>query len=189
MKQSSTLVAALLFAALFASSALARAIGGVTLPESLRAGLVELKLNGAGVRKKLFLNIYAIGLYAKNKQQDAQSLINADEPMALRLHIVSSLITPEQMASNVDEGFSRSTNGNTAPIKERRDKMIAVFKNGIKKGDIYDLVYLPQSGTAIAKNGELKQTLPGLDFKKALFGIWLGRKPISEDLKKQLLGK
>jgi hypothetical protein len=31
--------------------------------------------------------------------------------------------------------------------------------------------------------------IQGLDFKKALFGIWLGKKPAQNDLKALMLGK
>ena len=39
------------------------------------------------------------------------------------------------------------------------------------------------------KNGVKKGTIEGLDFKKALFGIWLGNKPADDDLKDGMLGK
>ena len=38
------------------------------------------------------------------------------------------------------------------------------------------------------KNDELKGTVPGIDFKIALFGIWLSNNPVDEQLKKDLLG-
>jgi hypothetical protein len=44
-------------------------------------------------------------------------------------------------------------------------------------------------GTKIYKNSELKGTIPGLEFKKALFAIWLGSNPAQESLKNDMLGK
>ena len=41
----------------------------------------------------------------------------------------------------------------------------------------------------IFKNETLKGKIPGFDFKKALFGIWLSDKPVDETLKKNLLGQ
>ncbi len=167
----------------------AREVGGVNVPESMNAGGHKIVLNGAGVREKFFIDIYAVGLYLKGKKSSAKQILNADEPMAIRMHIVSGLVTPEKMANNVNESFKRSTGGNIAPVKDRKDKMISVFKKGIKKGDVYDLVYVPGTGVKVSKNGKIKQTIPGLDFKKALFGIWIGSPPLSKDLKKALLGK
>lgn len=171
------------------SRAEAREVGGVDLPETLSVSGRKLNLNGAGVREKFFIDIYSIGLYLKNKSQNAKAIMEADEPMALRMHIVSGLVTPERMANNVNESFTRSTGGNITPIKDRKDRMISVFESGIKEGDIYDLVYMPDTGVKISKNGKVEQTIAGLDFKKALFGIWIANPPLSIDLKEQLLGK
>ncbi len=167
----------------------AREVGGINIPESMKAGGQKLVLNGAGVREKFFIDVYAVGLYLKGKKNNANQILGADEPMAIRMHIVSGLVTPDKMAKNVNESFKRSTGGNIAPIKDRKDKMISVFRSGIKEGDIYDLVYIPGTGVKISKNGKVKQTIPGLDFKKALFGIWIASPPLSKDLKKALLGK
>jgi hypothetical protein len=41
----------------------------------------------------------------------------------------------------------------------------------------------------LEKNEVLKGKIPGFDFKKALFGIWLSDKPVDETLKKHLLGQ
>ncbi|MBW2201523.1 MAG: chalcone isomerase family protein, partial [Deltaproteobacteria bacterium] len=38
-------------------------IGGVHLPDTLMAGKSPLLLNGAGLRKKVFIKVYAGGLY------------------------------------------------------------------------------------------------------------------------------
>ena len=44
-------------------------------------------------------------------------------------------------------------------------------------------------GVIVNKNGKLLTTIRGLEFKKALFGIWLGEKPADKNLKKGMLGK
>jgi hypothetical protein len=49
------------------------------------------------------------------------------------------------------------------------------------------LTYIPGKGTELALNGESKGVVEGDDFAAALFSIWLGSKPISESLKKELL--
>jgi hypothetical protein len=37
--------------------------------------------------------------------------------------------------------------------------------------------------------GALKGTIKGIDFKRAVFSIWLGEKPADAKLKKGMLGK
>ena len=47
--------------------------------------------------------------------------------------------------------------------------------------------YVPGEGTRISFNNEEIKTVPGLDFKQVLFGIWIGKKPVQADLKQKLL--
>jgi hypothetical protein len=152
-------------------------IAGVDMPDTLRVGEETLLLNGAGIRTKIMMNMYVAGLYLVKKNHDAESIISADEPMAIRLQIVSKLISSSKMVSATEEGFERSTGGNTAPIQHEIDSFIKVFKNGIQKNDVYDLVYIPGKGVEASKNGKLVATIPGIDFKKAMFGIWLCKNP------------
>jgi hypothetical protein len=52
------LFAACMFAALAASAA---EVAGVKLEDKTRVGTAELTLNGAGLRKRAFFQVYAIG--------------------------------------------------------------------------------------------------------------------------------
>ena len=164
-------------------------VGGVKIPPSLSAGDINLNLNGAGIREKYWIDLYVGGLYLKVKSSDASKIINTDEPMAIKLHIISSLITSEKMTEAVNEGFTKSTNGNLTPIQAKINQFKAVFKDEIKKGDIYDFIYEPTKGVVIFKNGKFSASIASLDFKKALFGIWLCNSPADENLKLKMLGK
>ena len=171
------------------STGYAKEIAGADMPDSITAGNEVLVLNGAGIRTKFFIKAYVGGLYLKQKSGDAGAIINADETMAIKLHIISKMITSKRMEESTREGFNNSTNGNTAPYKDKIDTFISVFKDNIKINDVYDIIYTPDEGTKVYKNKELKSTVKGLDFKKVLFGIWLGNKPADKDLKAGMLGK
>ena len=167
----------------------AEEIGGINMPESLKTGQTTLMLNGAGVREKFFMDLYVGGLYLKEKSADPGAIIEANEPMAIRLHIVSSMITSKKMEKATREGFENATGGNIGPIKVQIEEFISVFKEEIKEGDIYDLIYVPGMGVQVSKNSEFKSTIEGLPFKKAMFGIWLSDKPAQKSLKKAMLGE
>ncbi|MGB0368446.1 MAG: chalcone isomerase family protein, partial [Flavobacteriales bacterium] len=62
-------------------------------------------------------------------------------------------------------------------------------KSEIVEGNVFDIIYVPGTGVESYKNGQLEGTIEGMDFKKALFGIWLGEKPADGDLKEAMLGK
>jgi hypothetical protein len=175
---------------LTASLAGAEEIGGANLPDSLMAGNTKLILNGAGLRKKaVFIKVYAGGLYLQGKSTEAEKIIAADEPMAIRMHFIYDGVSSEKLIGAWNEGFEKATGGNLAPIKKQIDAFNALFTEEAKEGDIYDIVYTPDGGVSVTMKGVLKGTIKGLDFKKALFAIWLGDDPADSGLKKGMLGK
>ncbi|WP_417544646.1 chalcone isomerase family protein [Marinobacter sp.] len=74
-------------------------------------------------------------------------------------------------------------------IQSEIDQFMSVFKEEIKAGDVFDLVYVPGEGVKVFKNSEQKGTVGDLKFKKALFGIWLSDEPAQKSLKKKMLGQ
>ena len=173
-----------------ASSVAQTKVGGITLPNMETYEGQRLVLNGSGVRERLWIDLYAAGLYLDQKNDNAAEILSSNKPMGMKLHVVSKLITSDKMVVSVREGFESSTGGNTAPIKDEIDKILGFFKEDIKKNDVFDLVYLPSEGGVVAyKNGERKGLVKGMEFKKALFGIWLSNRPADDGLKNDLLGK
>ena len=77
-------------------SAEARTIGGVEMDETYEVNGTQLVLNGVGIREKFFADIYVAGLYLKEKSSDFRQIMDADEPMAIRIVITSKLITAER---------------------------------------------------------------------------------------------
>ncbi|WP_286749224.1 chalcone isomerase family protein [Marinobacter sp. UBA2688] len=188
-KALSTGFASLLLTAALTTPAAALTVEGVDVPDTYSAMDTELKLNGAGTRSKWFMDLYIGGLYVPETIDDGQAIINADEPQAITLHIISGMITSDKMKSATMEGFENSTGGDLAAIKDDVDAFLDVFSEEIKDGDVFDLVYLPGEGVRVLKNSEGRATIGDLEFKKALFGIWLSDEPAQEDLKEKMLGQ
>ncbi len=170
-------------------SATAKDIGGITLPDTLPVAGQQLTLNGAAIREKWMFDLYVTGLYLPAAAADAKAILSADENQNVRLHIISDKITSERMISATREGFEHSMGGNTAAMQAKIDDFIATFNEPIKVGDIFDLTYAKGEGVKVSKNGKEIKTVAGLDFKQALYGIWLGEKPVQDDLKSGILGK
>ena len=163
-------------------------VGGVNIPGEVTFEGEKMMLNGAGVREKLWIDLYAGGLYLQNKSNNATEIVNAEKPMAIKLHIVSKLITSDKMVDAVNEGFENSTGGNMSAISTEIDTFKGFFMEEIKKNDVFDLVYIPSKGVNVYKNNKLRGTIEGKEFKKALFGIWLSNRPADDDLKEDMLG-
>lgn len=161
---------------------------GVELDDTIAVGESELVLNGSGIRKRLFIKLYVGSLYLLESNQDAAAIIAADEPMALRLNIISDLLTQKKMAKALKTGFKNATGGDTSAIQPQIDQLIAGMNEKIQTGDGYTLAYEPGVGTRVSKNGEEQLIIEGLPFKQALFGIWLSDKPAQASLKSGMLG-
>jgi hypothetical protein len=58
-----------------------------------------------------------------------------------------------------------------------------------RKGDVITFDWLPEVGTLVSVNGEVKgAAIAGDDVYRALLKVWLGDRPASAGLKKALLG-
>lgn len=182
------IVALLLFTLLFQTTLYARQIDDVNLPETITIGSDQLKLNGAGIREKFFLDLYIAGLYLSKANSSAEDIIAATDAKAIDLWVVSSLITSKKMENGVRKGFEKATNGNTSPISKEIDTFLNVFKKELKEGDHFSFQATKEDSVVIKKNGSVKTTISGTTFQRALFGIWLGTNPAQDSLKREMLG-
>jgi len=146
-----------------------------------------LQLNGAGTRSKTFIQIYESGLYLKAPSRNANEILDQDELMAIRVRITSGFVSRSSLVDSLREGLVQSTGGQTDPIKSETEMFIQTLQDEVKKNDVYDFIYMPNKGLFIVKNGTVLGTIPGLAFKKALFGIWLSDSPIDQDLRQAML--
>ena len=165
-------------------------VSDVRVPGDLTIEGENLLLNGAGLREKFFIDLYVGALYTNNKSASAKDIIKADKPSAITLDIVSKLVSQDNMIESVEEGFQNSTSRKERKaIQGRIDKFIGMFSEKIVNGDQFVLYYVPGSGVNVYKNGEKLGVIEGMDFKEALWGIWLGKYPADDDLKAAMLGK
>ncbi len=159
------------------------------MPDSLQAGGQSLQLNGVGVRSKFVFELYVAGLYLTEKNSDADTIIQSDDSMAIRLHIISAKITSEKMTKATRKGFSKATGGKVESISEEIEIFLAAFSDKINVGDIFEFVNVSRQGVSVSKNGSEKAVISSAAFKQALFGIWLSDKPVKAKLKAEMLGK
>ena len=162
-------------------------VGDATLPNTMTTAGTDLVLNGAGMREKVVFDLYAGGLYLSKKSSNASAIINADETMTIKLHIVSGLVSSKKMISAVNDGFDASMNGDTSSLSDEIEKFKGFFSEKIVKTNVFDITYVKGKGTIVYKGGKQIGSIEGLAFKKALFGIWLGNDPADDDLKEAML--
>lgn len=178
-----------LFLLFFVSPVSALELGGVQLPDSVTVTGQKLTLNGAGLRTKLFLKIYAGGLYLVKPLQNAEAIINADEAMLVRMHFIYDGVSPEKLQDGWKDGFTLTAPDADKNLQQAIVAFTELFNEQAKENDVYDISWLPGKGVEIRFNGKLQGEISGLDFKKGLFAIWFGEDPVDDDLKEGMLGR
>lgn len=164
---------------------------GARLEESMRLEQAPLLLNGAGVRSMVFFNMYAIGLYLSEKQQSAGAIMADGKPKRIALHVLVGEAGTERFLNGFRKGIEKNRSASElAALRERMDRFDLLFgqiKN-VKRGDVIAFDWLPGAETRVTLNGAELGRIDGGDFYRALLSIWIGSKPVSDDLKKELLG-
>ena len=163
-------------------------ISASEIPQTIEFKGSNLTLNGQGTRVVFFMKVYEGSLYLENKNSDADEIINSNTSMALRIDVTSEMVTADAMKKALSEGLIKSTNNNTSHILDEIEQLSSSFNSAVASGDFYEFVFIPEIGTHVLKNNELVELIPGFDFKKAFFGIFLSKNPIQKNLKKAMLG-
>ena len=158
------------------------------VPQTIEFEGSNLILNGQGTRVVFFMKVYEGSLYLENKNSDADEIINSNASMALRIDVTSEMVTADAMKKALSEGLEKSTNNNTSHILDEIEQLSSSFNSDVASGDFYEFIFIPRIGTHVLKNNELVELIPGFDFKKAFFGIFLSNNPIQKNLKKAMLG-
>jgi hypothetical protein len=157
------------------------------LGPQLKIGEQVLQLNGSGARTKTFVQIYEAGLYLVKTTTDPQTVLGAEELMAIRIRITSGLVSRPSLVASLKEGLAKSTKGNPDQFARETEQLQQLLQDDVNKNDVYDFVYVPTKGINVLKNKKVLGVIPGLEFKKAFFGIWLSDSPVDKDLRKAML--
>ncbi len=181
---------ALMVVLMVSSVASAMVVEDVQVPETLMAGDQLLILNGAGVRNVFLNDVYVGGLWLENPSADGNAIAGADEPMAIRIHVLNDFFASSK---HINDAFKKGfrfamPRGDISSIQGELERLEAAFADKITDGEEFDLIYLPGTGTSIYKEGVLKDTIPGLEFKRLFFGIWVSDKAtVNDELKEGML--
>jgi hypothetical protein len=171
--------------------ALALELEGVKFDDKVQLDNTALTLNGAGVRSIVFFKMYVIGLYLAEKQQSADAILADAKPKRIALHVVVGEAGTERFLNGFHKGIEKNhSEAQLAALRERLaafEQMFGTVKN-VKRGDVIAFDWLPATGTRVTLNSAELGRIAGDDFYRALLSIWIGNKPVTDDLKKALLG-
>ena len=185
-------IALLGFCLLASSSAAAATLEGQEFDDTIRLSNRDLRLNGLGVRRILFIKAYVAALYVGERVGSSLEVALMPGPKRLQLRMLQNA-GPDDFTSALVAGIRKNTSD---AEQVRLGDRIAQLQHTIErigrtaKGDNITLDYLPEFGTRLAVNGVSQgQAIAGADFFDALLGIFAGDKPVDSRLKKGLLGQ
>ena len=169
--------------------ALAAEIAGVKVNDQITLDGETLILNGAGIRSKFVVKVYVGSLYLAKKQGNPQAVIDADVKSRIGMQFLYSKVDKKKTVAAWNEGLEKNLDAATlASLKPRIAEFNAMFPD-LLEGDHVTLDYIPGKGTEVVINGVSKGVVKGADFNRAVKSIWLGKKPVTGDLKEAMLGQ
>jgi hypothetical protein len=150
----------------------------------------ELSLNGTGVRKRVFFEVYSIGLYLPKKTSSAEEAISSPGPKRVDIRMLRD-VSAEQFSGALAEGIRANHSEADARALEPSVKQLTAIMAEIqeaKKGMVISLGWNGKATQVRVDGKAAGSPIEGEDFYRALLRIWLGDKPVQDDLKKALLG-
>lgn len=182
----------LIFVAVFSVASICQGVevGGLKIPEQLELADKKgsLVLNGAGIRKKVFIKVYVGALYLPRKSGDLEEVLAMDGPKVVTMDILYSKIDKAKLVDGWNEGFKKNNTGEQLnALSDRLNKFNGYFVD-VNKGEKIELRFIPGTGTQVWITGTLRGTITGKDFNDALLKVWLGEDPVNKKLKKAMLG-
>lgn len=167
-------------------------LNGVTVPRTIDFENQKLQLNGFGTRTKFWTEVYVQALYLTVLSEDAKDILDSDTNMGIRLQITSSLVSSQKLSKSLHKGMVKSIGEENLPkFKTQLDLLEKLLnREATVENDAFNLIYSStEKSILVYKNNQLEGKIPGFDFKKAFFGIWLSNNPVDAELKDALLGK
>jgi hypothetical protein len=183
------MVTRILLLFMLAVPALATEVAGVRIEDQARVGSAEVTLTGAGLRKRAFFQVYAIGLYVAERKADPVAQGGAKRVAIHMLRDVGADQFADALVDGMRPNHDEATMKSLEPRIAQLSAILAEMKEA-KKGMAITLDWVPGSGTQVTVAGKPSgKPIEGEDFYRALLRIWLGDKPVQDDLKKALLGQ
>lgn len=163
----------------------AKEIEGVTFAKRHEAAGAALDLRCVGVMRWMYVvKAYVAALYLGHDVQP--DVVLTDVPKRLEINYFYAIPAKDFVKATVMTIAANTDAATLAQLRPQIDALNALYRD-VKPGDRYALTYLPGRGTELAFNGQPLGNVPGAEFARAMFAIWLGAKPLDESLKSQLL--
>ncbi|GAB2607612.1 hypothetical protein GCM10027034_46050 [Ramlibacter solisilvae] len=185
------LLAAALMIAMPAALAQSVNLGGVKYEEATELRGARVLLNGAGIRYKLVVKVYAAGLYLTRKAGTVDEVLAAPGPKRMQITMLRDIESAELgklFTRGVEDNMDKGAFSKLVPGLMRMSQLFTDIKK-LNAGDSFAIDWVPGTGTVISVKGVPQgEPFKEPEFFNALMRIWLGPVPADYKLKDALLG-
>lgn len=190
MRRTSVAGRSLLFALILLAAALLSGaeLAGVSMPAGITVAGKTLKLNGLGLRTKVFFKIYVAGLYLETPTRDPAMAVSADQVKRVVMHFLYKKVTAQQLVDAWRDDFRDNSPETSGTLKQEISQFCS-WMTDVAAGQEIVLTYEPGTGTTVEIGGRKKGTIAGVEFMRALFRVWLGEHPPNAGLKAGMMGQ
>lgn len=172
------------------SSTATTEVAGIRLPDRVSVSGRDLVLNGAGLRRIFYMNLYVAALYLPERLHDTRDILNRDIPRSFQLTLLRDISTQQNLDVLKDGLVANNSPEEIEAIQQEVDNFLGYIRGlrEVPAGTAIQLNYMPGIGTRVSVNGRFLGTIPGEAFNRAMLRIWLGNDPAEGNLKRALLG-
>ena len=161
-------------------------LDGVQVPNTLQADGKTLHLNGFGLRTYsiLGIHVYVASLYLEHLSTDPEQIIQSPETKLLTVRFERD-VSADQARRAWHDGLNNNCEARCHLDPDVVGRFLAMVP-AMHAGDDYSLFYT-QSGAIVSVSGKPIGTVTQPKFAEAMLATFLGPKPASPRLKRELL--
>jgi hypothetical protein len=178
-------LASIALCTLIALPSLAKEREGVNAASVIEVGGKKLVLMGMGLRKKLWFKVYMASLYAEDPIADGAKFIASDQIKRVEMHMLRDL-ERGKIIEAVQQGFENNAGPDMPRLKDRLDQFIKAIPD-LKEKQTIVITWFPGRGTFLKAGSGEEIGIEGKDFADALFSVWLGKHPVDDELRNEML--
>lgn len=153
-------------------------IGVAREPLDLPQHLSSAKLQGSGRLTWWGLHVYDASLYRVGSLTSPEFALDLRYQKSFSGKAIANRSVDEMRRAGVPEDQANAWG-----------KELTAFLPNVESGDALTAIYSPKQGTIFYHDGKRIAQVPGSEFSKAFFGIWLDPKTSAPKLRTELLGQ
>ena len=163
-----------------------REIEGFKFKKKVSVNKETLLLNGLGTRTVSFFNIkaFSAALYVKTKTQDPEKIINSKFPKRIEIRFLKNL-SASMVANAWTKELLKRCSSKCDPLEKKVLKLGSYMLDFKKKDSLTFDFHADKLDVFI--RGKNKGSIQGNNFTTSFLSLWIGKNPLSQELKEALL--